>query len=55
MSQCPESQGPSISYFLEMWLRLGKYWGAWLAQSGKRETLDLGIVSSSPTLDVEIT
>ena len=28
---------------------------AWLAQSVERETLDLGVVSSSHTLGVEIT
>ena len=29
--------------------------GTWLAQSVEHETLDLGIVSLSPTLGVEIT
>ena len=32
-----------------------KSWGVWLAQSVEHVTLDLGVVSSSPTLDVEIT
>ena len=32
------------------------YWrGAWVAQSVECATLDLGVVSSSPTLGVEIT
>jgi len=30
-------------------------WGAWLAQWVEHVTLDLGVVSSSPTLGVEIT
>ena len=30
-----------------------KKWGAWLAQSVKHMTLDLGVVSSSPTLGVD--
>ena len=29
--------------------------GAWLAQSEENESLDLGVVSSSLTVDVEIT
>lgn len=29
--------------------------GAWLAQSVEHETLDLGVVSSSPTLGAEMT
>ena len=29
--------------------------GAWLAQSEEHMTLDLGVVSSSPTLGIEIT
>lgn len=29
--------------------------GAWLAQSMQRVTLDLGVVSSSPTLGIEMT
>ena len=29
--------------------------GTWLAQSVKHATLDLGVVSSSPTLGVQIT
>ena len=33
----------------------GKKWGAWPAQSGDRGTLDLGVVTSSPMLGVEIT
>lgn len=32
-----------------------KTWGAWLAPSVKRATLDFRAVSSSPTLGVEIT
>jgi len=32
-----------------------EYWGAWLAQSVEHTTLDLGVVSSSPTLGVEVT
>ena len=30
-------------------------WGAWLAQSEEHVSLDLGVVSSSPMLGVEIT
>ena len=30
-------------------------WGAWLAQLEEHATLDLRVMSSSPTLDVEIT
>ena len=33
----------------------GKGWGTWLAQSIEHVTLDLGVVSSSPTLGIEIT
>ena len=32
-----------------------KFWGTWLAQLVEHETLDLGVVSSSSMLDVEIT
>ena len=32
-----------------------KLWDAWLAQSVEGVTLDLGAISSSPTLGVEIT
>ena len=32
-----------------------RYRGAWLAQSGKHATLDLGVLGSSPTLGIEIT
>jgi len=31
------------------------FWGAWLAQLVERKTLDLEVISSSPTLGVEIT
>jgi len=31
------------------------HWGFWLAQSVKHAALDLGVVSSSPTLDVRFT
>ena len=30
-------------------------WGAWLAQLEELVTFDLGVMSSSPTLDMEIT
>ena len=30
-------------------------WGTWLAQWVEQTTLDLGVVSSSSTLDIEIT
>lgn len=30
-------------------------WSAWLAQSIENATLDLEVISSNPTLDVEIT
>ena len=33
----------------------GASWGAWWAQSVEHVTLDFGVVSSSPTLDAEIT
>jgi len=32
----------------------GNIWGAWLAQSVEHMTLDLGVVSSSPTLGLDI-
>lgn len=33
----------------------GKWRGAWLTRSVEHETLELGVVSPSPTLDVEMT
>lgn len=36
-------------------LKRGKKLGAWLVQSEKHMTLDLGVVSSSATLGVDIT
>lgn len=35
--------------------RNGEHMGCWLAQSVEHRTLDLGAVSSSPALSVEIT
>ena len=32
-----------------------KFWAIWLADLEEHATLDLGVVSSSPTLGVEIT
>ena len=32
-----------------------KFWGAWLVQLVEYVTLDISVVSSSPTLSVEIT
>ena len=39
----------------ELGFELFGSWGAWLAQLEENVTLDLGIMSSSPTLGVEIT
>ena len=36
-------------------LETNLYWGAQLAQSAEHVTLDLGVVSSSPVLYVEVT
>lgn len=44
----------NVSWLSQMAIKL-LLWGVWLAQSVKHETPDLGIVSSSPTLDVEPT
>lgn len=32
-----------------------KVWGAWLAQSDQHATLDLGVLSLSPTSGAEVT
>ena len=38
-----------------LYLRENNYGGAWLAQLVEHVTLDLGIVSSSPTIGIEPT
>lgn len=45
----------SISYTKSQKTNKKRQLGAWLAQSVERVSLNLGIVSSSPTLDVDIT
>lgn len=44
-----------LRYFFLMEYFIDLSGGAWLAQSEERATLDLGIVSSSPLLGVELT
>ena len=45
--------GTSINSCLEIRTHINR--GTWLAQSVEHATLDLGVVTSSPTLGVEIT
>ena len=57
---CDYTWAPSfikkVQYFIFQLLVLKTfYWGAWLAQLVERVTLQLRVVSLSPTLGIEIT
>lgn len=50
----PEGTGVN-SAISEIFLKMHISWAAWLDDSVEHVTLDLGLLSSSPTLDVELT
>ena len=51
----PLEDATESSHYFANWKLKENYWGAWLAQLEEYTTLDLGIMSTRPTLGVEIT